>query len=451
MKKALTHPVARAAAGALTLLLLPRAGLACRNHVQQDVPESVLTDSGAPPPLERRTVPELPDREEDAIIQYKERLYVGTGEYSAQANWHGIARLEKAHKIDSAITGPVTPDGLVPVKSCTEAGSAVRLNFVHTIFVDERRDEMYVGALFTTADNHNCSGPGEVCGSIGVLSNASGLDGPQTLSRHLFGPATLIDQPHGIWVDRRRDMLYAANTFSQNILVWHGASTVDGNVAPDRVITYGYMGSPVHLHMDEAADRLFVVTMSSGPGTRPSVQVYNDASTLNGAVTPAIRIQGPNTRLEAGNNRTTHNVWYARGKGLLFVGHHTNEVLIYDVSAVNFTPATQPTDLDLTPRVLKINEVDGVDDYGWSAYGLYYVPARDRLYVAAGYTPNGTPTQSGPPQPGSPKQAVKVYDDISNPSVSGVVPPTRIIHWSSGSTYFPAQPLWVSSFPSLLN
>ncbi|MFN7974940.1 MAG: hypothetical protein U0166_21745 [Acidobacteriota bacterium] len=367
-----------------------------------------------------------------------ERLYVGTGEYNAAQDWHAILRIEGAHLVN----GSVTPQGTVNVKQCKD-GSNVRLNFVHTIYVDESRNEMYVGALFTTSDNHNCGGPYETCGSIGVLSNASGLNGPQTLSRHIFGPNTLLDQPHGIWIDRSRNMMYVANTFGGNILVWNNANTVNGNTAPSRVIGMGQLGAPVHVYVDPAADRLFAVTMPFGGG-KASVVIYNNASTLTGQPTPSVRITGPLCRLEAGNNKTTHNVWYSKQRKLLFVAHHTNEVLIYDLASVNLNPPA-PVDIDLAPRVLKINEQDGVDDYGWSAYGLYYLQGPDRLYVSAGYTPNGTPTQSGPPQPGSPKNAVKVYDGISDPSKSGVVPPTRIIYWTNGGQYFPSQPLWIST------
>lgn len=367
-----------------------------------------------------------------------ERLYIGTGEYNPTPGWHGILRFENAQLLD----GVVTPNGTVPVKSVVD-GNGVRLNFVHTTYVNEARNEMYVGALFTTADNHDCSGPQEVCGSIAVLANARTLSGPQAPARHIFGSSTQINQPHGIWVDRQRNMLYAANTFSGNILVWNGASTVDGNTAPSRVIRYTEMGWPVHLYVDAAADRMFVVTMPGPGASEPSVLVFNQASTLNGNVVPRVRIMGPASRLGSGNNRTTHNVWYASARKLLFVAHHTNEVLIYDLASVDLAPPA-PVTIDVAPRVLQINEQAGVDEYHWSAYGLFYVGAFDRLYVAAGYTPGGDATHSGPPQPGSPRQAVKVYDDISDPSASGLVPPDRTIFWSNGQTYFPAQPLWVS-------
>jgi hypothetical protein len=54
----------------------------------------------------------------------------------------------------------------------------------------------------------------------------------------------------------------------------------------------------------------------------------------------------------------------------------------------------------------------------------------DRLFIAS----------KGPG--GSPPNAIKVYDGVS--SSSGRARPARAIHWPSGGTYFPPQPLWVS-------
>lgn len=389
---------------------------------------------------------------DEPATQTLERLYVGTGEYSARQDWHAVLRFDDSASINSVETNTaVTPDTTVNVQSSGDS-SGVLLNFAHTLFLDEERDELYLGALFTTSDNHDCSGTSEVCGSISVMSNASTVSGEsQTVSRHLFGSETEINQPHGIWVDTSRDILYAANTFSLNILVWDNASTVDGNTAPDRMITYSEMGAPVYVYVDSEADRLFVAGMNGGTGAEPSVMIFNNASTLDGEQTPSIRIRGEGTRLQEGNNQTTHNAWYDSGTQLLFVGHHINEILIYDLADVNFSPSSTPTDLDLTPRVVKVNEeADDSDQYQWSVYGLFYLPSQDRLYVAASYQANGNAQSSGPPQAGSPEQAIKIYDNISDSSMSGLVIPTREIWWDNGDQYYPAQPLWVQEYEAPL-
>lgn len=389
--------------------------------------------------------------EEEPATQTLERLYVGTGEYSAMQDWHAILRFDDSSSINSALSGAaVTPSATVNVQASGDA-SGVLLNFVHTFFVDEERDEIYLGALFTTSDNHDCSGTREVCGSIAVVPTASTMDGPQTVSRHLFGDNTQINQPHGIWVDTTRDILYAANTFSFNILVWDNASTVDGDTAPDRTITYTDMGAPVYVYIDSDTDRMFVAGMNGGTGAEPSVMIFNNASSLDGEQIPSVRILGDSTRLTSGNNQTTHNAWYDSSTQLLFVGHHINEVLIYDLSDVNLSPPSSPTDLDLTPRILQVNEqADNSDQYQWSVYGLFYLPTQDRLFVAASYQANGSEMSSGPPQAGSPEQAVKIYDGVSDPAVSGIVTPTREIWWDNGDQYYPAQPLWVQEYEASL-
>ncbi|MEZ4448815.1 MAG: hypothetical protein R3B09_04980 [Nannocystaceae bacterium] len=362
-----------------------------------------------------------------------ERLYIGTGEYLATQDWHGILRFDHSEALDSAVDGPFTPDATVNVQASADAGGT-HLNFVHTIFVDDDADELYAGALFTTEAGMTCPMASE-CGSVAIFAGASTMDGPQIVSRHLYGPKTGLLQPHGVWVDRSRDTLYVANTFAGQLLAWESASTVDGDLAPTRTLTWPEMGAPVFLYVDEPTDRAFVAVMPMIGGKRPGVLIYPSISTLDGVHPPTHRIQGPSTRLEVGN-QTTHNVWFIAEGELLVVAHHTNEVLIYDLSGLEWG-ATGPTqDHDLTPRVLEIHET--ADDQGkWSAYGIFYIRELDRLYVSAGYTPMG-------PAPNSPEHAVKIYEGVHDPRLAGQVAPAREIRWTNVGQYFPPQPLWVT-------
>ena len=371
-----------------------------------------------------------------------DRLYFATGEYDPSTDWHAVLRFEGAESIDSLTTGPAEADGTLNVQATGDA-AGISLNFAHDIHVDESRDELWMSALFTTEDGHPCAGPGEVCGSIGVVGGASSLGGSAGLDRHLFGPSTEINQPHGIWIDGTRDMLYAANTFSMEVLVWHSASTADGDLAPDRDFFSWGMGAPVDVFVQSDQDRAFIASMNvfgAPEPLQPQVLIYDDVSTLDGQVDWDYRIVGPSTRLAAGNNQTTHNVWFDADSDLLFVGHHTNEVLIFDLGPMWGNPG----DHDLTPRVLRINEdADGSDEFDWSAYGFVLDPVTDELYVSAGYTP-GNSEFSGPPEPGSPRQAIKVYGGALEPTFGGNVTPSREIHWTSGNQYWPAQPLWLT-------
>lgn len=377
------------------------------------------------------------------------RLFLGTGEYSPSSNWDAILRFNDIDSLPSGVQS--VADGTTPIKQLTDT-NGVALNFLHSLFYDASRDEMYVASLFTTTGSANACTQNQTtsqCGSIGVYANASSANGPQTLVRHIFGSATSIIQPHGIWVDTTRDILYAANTFGSNILVWNNASTATGNIAPTRTISYSSLGKPVHLYVDEASDLMFVVSMNSGITQKGgAVFIFKAASTLSGSVTPLIRIYGSNTRLDSGNNQTTHNVWYDSGHKLLFVGHHTNEVLIFDLSTVDFQSSTT-SDIAPTPRVIKINENDDdSDQYNWNAYGLFYPADLDRLFVAAGNTNGGTATQSGPPGFGLTTHAIRMYNSISNPSKSGRLTPDKNIKWSSVTTYYPPQPLWIAAVPT---
>lgn len=147
------------------------------------------------------------------------RLFLGTGEYSPSSNWDAVLRFNDIDSLTSGVQS--VPDGTTPIKQLTDT-NGVALNFGHSLFYDRNRDEMYVASLFTTTGSATSCTQDQVtsqCGSIGVYTNASSANGAQTLARHIFGSATTIIQPHGIWVDTTRDILYAANTFGGNILV----------------------------------------------------------------------------------------------------------------------------------------------------------------------------------------------------------------------------------------
>lgn len=366
----------------------------------------------------------------------RERLFVGTGEFDPMRDWHGVVRFDDITGIDSAVQGPVEPDGTVNIKMSSDVGG-VHLNFVHTIYVREAADELYAGALFTTTGGEPCP-QASLCGSVAVFSGASTLDGPQVAARSLFGPNTTLRLPHGVWVDETRDILYVANTFAGSILVWDGASTVDGDIPPDRTITWPDMGAPVYIFVDAPTDRAFVAAMPMLGGKQPQVLIYDGISTRDGATMPNLVIAGPNTRLNIGNP-TTHNTWFIASGEILAVAHHTNEVLFYDLKGVNWGNPGPVETLDLAPRVLSIHEQEDDSDLGeWSAYGLFYRPEGDRMFVAAGYTP------MGPPAANSEQHAVKVFENVSDPATAGRVPPVAEIRWTNVDQYFPPQPLWVT-------
>lgn len=431
---------------ACTLLLL--SGCACDappGTADADALDaSVAPDAGATDDAGAVDAPRPPGDDAPGGSR-EERLLVGTGEYSAMQDWHAILRFEHAESIDvTGGAGGPTPDATIPVKESGDA-AGVHLNFAHGLYLDEARDELWVAAIFTNATNsESMLNPMSDAGSVGVIASASTVDGPQRLSRHLFGAATRLRQPHGVWLDRDRDIAYVANTFGDSILIWDEAHLADGNLAPTREITSPRLGHPVFVFVEPTLDLLFVAVMRSDPRmSEPSIAVYANASTLDGEVEPNLVIAGPMSRIAEGSNQTTHNVWYDAARDRLFVGHHTNEVLIFDTSGVDLTPAA-PMRRDLPARVLRINEVeDDSDARQWSVYGLFYLSDADRLYVSCGFAnpPMGM-MMSGGPRPGSPPNVVRVYEGASG--LTGRPPADRTIAWQSGELYFPPQPLWVT-------
>jgi hypothetical protein len=371
-------------------------------------------------------------------------LHVGTGEYSAVQPWHAVLRFDAPETIDSSSTGAVAANATIPIAESGDA-SGVRLSFAHGLYLDEAKDELYLSTLFTSADNQPCMpcDPKQQRGSVAVISGISRADGAQVVSRHVFGGGapegdlTRIFQPHGVWVDTTRDLLYVANTFSPSdrVLVFDAASSVTGNVAPSRVLRSPAIGAAVFAYVEPGEDRLFLACMAGGPAAHgAALALYNHASTADGDRPPDLRITGPSTRLEHGNNRTTHNVWFSPERRLLFAAHHTNEVLIFDLSAVDLDAPVSP-ELDLEPRVIDVSSSDAdVDRY--SVYGLFFVERDDELYVSVGYADGG-------PRPGTPPNGVRVFGGASSASVSGRAAASRVIEWQSGGQYFPPQPLWV--------
>jgi hypothetical protein len=379
----------------------------------------------------------LPAQAQISDSIYHERIYIGTGEYNPFPNWHGILRFEDAMNYNSGPTcdSTYTPDATIPVKACSTG--TMFMNFEHGFYVDETNDRMYVASLFTNPANILTTNPDTAKGSIAIFDNISTLDGGQIPTRHIYGDSTGLRQPHGCWLDESRDMLYVANSFGCNILVFHNASTRDGNTAPDRIISWGSLATPVYIFIDEVNDRMFVACSGIGCGGQPKVAIYNSASTINGVIQPLVTIQGSNTRLGY-RNPTVHNVWYNSSNGLLAVGHHTHELLMFDLNTISLIPGS-PVTHNLAPRVIMINDDPSLADTSdHNLYGFYWDEERDMMYCSDGISGMG-----GAPMIGSPPNVLKIFEHVSDTSVHGVTIPDRTICWTNGDVYFPPQPIWV--------
>jgi WD40 repeat protein len=122
------------------------------------------------------------------------------------------------------------------------------------------------------------------------------IDNPSTssVSRSISGANTTMNFPGGCALDGTADVLYAvdANALvgATAIFAFGPASTASGNIAPLHTIAVSYAVGGIAV--DPANNRLFVAD-----STNNVINIYDAASTLNGAANPSRTIGGPLTQL----------------------------------------------------------------------------------------------------------------------------------------------------------
>lgn len=123
-----------------------------------------------------------------------------------------------------------------------------------------------------------------------VLNSAEGVP-PR---RFLSGTGTQLNRPVSVHLDTSHDELYVANGGSNSVVVFSNASTIDGATAPLRTLSGSNtkISSISAIWLDSGTDRLWVADPVGG-----ALLVFNNASTLNGNVPPNRTIVGSNTRL----------------------------------------------------------------------------------------------------------------------------------------------------------
>ncbi len=139
--------------------------------------------------------------------------------------------------------------------------------------------------------------------------------------RFLTGIGTQLNRPVGVHLDSAHNELYVANGGSNNVLVFGNASTIDGATAPLRTLSGSAtrISSISAMVLDVSTDRLWIADPVAN-----ALLVFNNASTLNGNVPPNRTILGTNTRLQAPQSLLFINKQ-------LFVGC-TNSILRFDDS-----------------------------------------------------------------------------------------------------------------------
>ncbi|MEW6332264.1 MAG: hypothetical protein AB1560_12475 [Pseudomonadota bacterium] len=157
----------------------------------------------------------------------------------------------------SSLNGAAVPDRIL-------TGNATSLIAPTGIYSDITRNLLYV----TNGDNRML-----------VFSDAATTTGNVPPARTVSG----LSSPTGIYVDVMMDRLYVANTGTNSIAVFDGVSTADGSPAPDRVLFGGVTGlvGPRDVFVDTGTDRLYVANFGND-----SVLVFDGAGSVNGNVAP---------------------------------------------------------------------------------------------------------------------------------------------------------------------
>ena len=186
----------------------------------------------------------------------------GTGQlYVADESANAILRFSGA----TAASGDIAPNANI-------SGAATQLSAPKYIFLDAGNNRLYVA-------NANA-------GNILVFDSVSTLNGNVTPTRTIS--STSLVTPIDVALDPGKNLLYVADNLE--VAVFASASTANGSTLALHVIQPGF--TPGAILLDPTNDRLFVADFTTN-----SIDVFDGASTLNGAVTATRTITGANTQL----------------------------------------------------------------------------------------------------------------------------------------------------------
>jgi hypothetical protein len=200
--------------------------------------------------------------------------------------------------------------------------------------------------------------------AIGSLANPNPGAGTLPVDRTIGGIYNypgLSNNIGSLALDPALNHLYVGNGTS--ILVFHNASTANGDIFPDR--SFGIGGNTGSLFLDKVNDRLYVGDDVNG------VKVFNGASTANGAPSPARTITG-----DFGTTFVIHGVAVdTTAKNILYVSNTNNTTSSDQISV--FDNAGTVAGSVAPNRTITPNPVSNVG-------GIFLDAANDRLYVAGG-------------------------------------------------------------------
>ncbi|MBT9585246.1 hypothetical protein IV102_18020 [bacterium] len=140
--------------------------------------------------------------------------------------------------------------------------------------------------LDSKGDRLYCSRPGPR--QIAVFDQASAINGTAPQSRSFTAPGLL--SPAGMFLDSARNRLYVADQNSDQIFIFKDPHKLSGTVTPAAILGGSNTGFvfPRNVAVDVFRDQLYVLDFTAN-----AAFIFNSASTVSGNVAPDRVIQGP--------------------------------------------------------------------------------------------------------------------------------------------------------------
>ena len=184
----------------------------------------------------------------------------------------------------SGVPASLRPRTLCSPSSTTCGAPDVKLNNPAGLFIDSEKNHLYIS---NTGSDPNCGSPTMPCNAILVFHAASNLSNNGVPDQVLTSAA--LNSPHGLTVDLARRILYVANNGSHSVLVFKNVDGLNGSVSPDAEIggIATEINSPVGVAIDSGRDILYVLNQGV-----PEILVFDKASTQNGNSAPTRTISG---------------------------------------------------------------------------------------------------------------------------------------------------------------
>jgi DNA-binding beta-propeller fold protein YncE len=177
----------------------------------------------------------------------------------------------------AGIAGAETVTGTVEPRTLLAAGPDSGMYGPRDLTVTQ------AGALYVASEND---------ASIVIYdADDTGVTSP---ARRLAGASTGISAPVSVAVDEAKDLLFVVNSGSTgatdtDVLVFEGAASIDGDVAPVRVMEPD-LPSFAPLQIRARGDSLYAVAQTTNSSL---IAVFDGASTADGLVTPTLTIERP--------------------------------------------------------------------------------------------------------------------------------------------------------------